>query len=164
MSPTFPVAPPLLVALVVPVAQALPIIVTPHESHVMSDKAEDWPDFANDQALLPAIAQDATTGRVLMLAYMNREAYAETLRTGRAVYYSRSRQSLWRKGDTSGHHQEVRRVLIDCDRDTILLQVDQIGPGACHNGYESCFYREATADGLRVIEEPVYDPKATYGV
>ncbi len=121
------------------------------------------PAFDDDQALLPAIAQDAKTGRVLMLAYMNREAYDETLRSGRAVYYSRSRGELWRKGDTSGHHQTVRRVLLDCDRDTILLEVDQIGPGACHNGYESCFYREATADGLRPIEEPTFDPAATYG-
>ncbi|TWT99932.1 phosphoribosyl-AMP cyclohydrolase [Botrimarina colliarenosi] len=122
------------------------------------------PAFADDEALLPAIAQDAATGRVLMLAYMNRQAYEETLRTGRAVYYSRSRKGLWRKGDTSGHHQQVRRVLVDCDRDTILLEVEQLGPGACHNGYESCFYREADAAGLRVIAEPTFDPKKTYGV
>lgn len=121
------------------------------------------PAFADDQTLLPAIAQDAASGRVLMLAYMNREAFEETLRTGRAVYYSRSRQGLWRKGDTSGHHQQVRRVLVDCDRDTILLEVDQLGPGACHNGYESCFYREATADGLRVVAERTFDPEVTYG-
>lgn len=121
------------------------------------------PAFADDEALLPAIAQDAKTGRVLMLAYMNRESFEETLRTGRAVYYSRSRGELWRKGDTSGHHQQVRRVLVDCDRDTILLEVDQLGPGACHNGYATCFYREATGDGLRTIEEPAFDPKATYG-
>lgn len=121
------------------------------------------PDFADEDALLPAIAQDATTGRVLMLAYMNRAAYRETLRTGRAVYYSRSRGELWRKGATSGHHQEVRRVLVDCDRDTILLEVRQLGPGACHNGYESCFYREATEAGLQVVEERTYDPNAVYG-
>jgi phosphoribosyl-AMP cyclohydrolase len=121
------------------------------------------PAFVDDQTLLPAIAQDATTGRVLMLAYMNRAAYLETLSTGRVVYYSRSRQGLWRKGDTSGHHQQVRRILVDCDRDTILLEVDQLGPGACHNGYESCFYREATADGLRVVAERTFDPEVTYG-
>lgn len=121
------------------------------------------PAFADDQTLLPAIAQDAASGRVLMLAYMNREAYEETLRSGRAVYYSRSRKGLWRKGDTSGHHQQVRRILVDCDRDTILLEVDQLGPGACHNGYESCFYREATAEGLRVVAERTFDPEATYG-
>lgn len=121
------------------------------------------PAFADDQTLLPAIAQDAATGRVLMLAYMNRAAYLETLSTGRAVYYSRSRKGLWRKGDTSGHHQQVRRILVDCDRDTILLEVDQLGPGACHNGYESCFYREATAEGLRVVAERTFDPDVTYG-
>ncbi|MEN0109522.1 MAG: phosphoribosyl-AMP cyclohydrolase [Planctomycetota bacterium] len=122
------------------------------------------PSFADDTTLLPAIAQDAATGRVLMLAYMNRAAYQETLRTGRAVYYSRSRGELWRKGDTSGHHQTVRRVLLDCDRDTILLEVEQHGSGACHVGYESCFYREATPDGeLRVIEQRAYDPATTYG-
>lgn len=129
----------------------------------VEDPPAAGPAFADANSLLPAIAQDAKSGRVLMLAYMNREAYAETLRTGRAVYYSRSRGELWRKGDTSGHHQTVRRVLVDCDRDTILLEVDQLGPGACHNGYATCFYREATADGLRVIEEPAFDPKATYG-
>lgn len=121
------------------------------------------PAFADDQTLLPAIAQDAATGRVLMLAYMNRAAYLETLSTGRAVYYSRSRKGLWRKGDTSGHHQQVRRILVDCDRDTILLEVEQLGPGACHNGYESCFYREATAEGLRVVAERTFDPDVTYG-
>lgn len=121
------------------------------------------PDFADEHTLLPAIAQDAATGRVLMLAYMNRAAYAETLRSGRAVYFSRSRGGLWRKGETSGHHQVVRRVLVDCDRDTILLEVDQLGPGACHNGYASCFYREATAEGLRVVAERAFDPAVTYG-
>lgn len=129
----------------------------------LSDESNQGPAFADANALLPAIAQEATSGRVLMLAYMNQEAYEETLRTGRAVYYSRSRQALWRKGDTSGHHQMVRRVLVDCDRDTILLEVTQQGPGACHNGYESCFYREATAEGLRTIAEPTFDPDATYG-
>lgn len=128
-----------------------------------SDPNADGPAFADDEALLPAVAQDAATGRVLMLAWMNREAYRETLRTGRAVYYSRSRGELWRKGQTSGHHQQVRRVLLDCDRDTILLEVDQLGPGACHKGYASCFYREATADGLAPIEPPTFDPKTTYG-
>jgi len=124
----------------------------------------DGPAFGDDRALLPAIAQDAASGRVLMLAYMNREAYEETLRTGRAVYYSRSRGELWRKGDTSGHHQNVRRVLLDCDRDTILLEVEQVGPGACHQGYASCFFREASGEGLRVIDQRAFDPAATYGV
>jgi phosphoribosyl-AMP cyclohydrolase len=120
------------------------------------------PAFADDSSLLPAIAQDHATGRVLMLAYMNRAAYAETLRTGQAVYYSRSRQRLWRKGETSGHVQRVVQVLVDCDRDTILLRVEQVGPGCCHEGYASCFFREAAEGELRVIEPPTFDAGVTY--
>lgn len=137
--------------------------MTTPEPNDAAQTNEAGPAFVDDQTLLPAIAQDAKSGRVLMLAYMNRQAYEETLRTGRAVYYSRSRKALWRKGDTSGHHQTVRRVLVDCDRDTILLEVEQHGPGACHQGYATCFYREATPDGLRAIESPTYDPETTYG-
>jgi phosphoribosyl-AMP cyclohydrolase len=122
------------------------------------------PAFKDDQTLLPAIAQDVQDGRVLMLAYMNREAYEETLRTGRAVYYSRSRGELWRKGQSSSHHQIVRQVLVDCDRDTILLQVEQQGPGACHVGYRSCFYREVSNGELREIEPRAFDPNDAYGV
>ncbi|WP_146572758.1 phosphoribosyl-AMP cyclohydrolase [Botrimarina hoheduenensis] len=121
------------------------------------------PVFADTQTLLPVIAQDDQTGEVLMLAYMNREAYEETLRTGQAVYYSRSREALWRKGDTSGHVQRVRAILLDCDRDTILLRVEQVGAGACHEGYRSCFFRQVTPEGLRVVAERVYDPNITYG-
>lgn len=127
------------------------------------ERSATGPAFTSADHLLPAIAQDAEDGRVLMLAYMNQEAYEETLRTGRAVYFSRSRGGLWRKGETSGHHQTVRQVQLDCDRDTILLQVEQHGPGACHVGYRSCFYREATEDGLQVIESLVYDPEQAYG-
>jgi len=119
-------------------------------------------DFDKSGGLVPAVAQDAATGQVLMLAWMNRDAYEETLRTGRAVYYSRSRGKLWRKGEESGHVQEVRGVYIDCDADTILLKVNQIGGAACHEGYESCFFREVKPDGLRVIAEKVFDPKAVY--
>ena len=132
-------------------------------STTSDDPSATGPAFDDGQTLLPVIAQDAATGDVLMLAYMNREAYDETLRTGQAVYYSRSRKRLWRKGEESGHVQHVRSVRVDCDRDTILLRVEQVGPGACHVGYRTCFYREATAEGLRVIEEKVYDPDATYG-
>ena len=106
-------------------------------------------DFDKAGGLVPAIAQDADTGEVLMLAWMNREAFEETLRTGRAVYFSRSRNKLWRKGEESGNVQEVREVFIDCDADTILLKVNQIGGAACHEGYESCFFRQSTADGSR---------------
>jgi phosphoribosyl-AMP cyclohydrolase len=119
-------------------------------------------DFDKCGGLVPAVAQDAATGQVLMLAWMNRDAYEETLRTGRAVYYSRSRGKLWRKGEESGHVQEVRGVYVDCDADTILLKVNQVGGAACHEGYASCFFREVKPDGLTVIAEKVFDPKAVY--
>ncbi|MEN1678085.1 MAG: phosphoribosyl-AMP cyclohydrolase [Planctomycetota bacterium] len=121
------------------------------------------PNFQSADALLPAIAQDAETGLVLMQAWMNREAYEETVRTGRAVYFSRSRGRLWRKGEESGHVQHVRQVLVDCDADTILLKVHQVGGAACHEGYASCFFREVTDDGLSVIAERVVDPATVYG-
>ena len=119
-------------------------------------------DFAKSGGLIPAIAQDADTGQVLMLAWMNREAYEETLRTGKACYYSRSRGRLWRKGEESGHVQEVREVLLDCDADTILLRVHQIGGAACHEGYASCFFRRVDGDQLRVVGQRVFDPKQVY--
>lgn len=118
-------------------------------------------DFEKAGGLLPAIAQDAATGQVLMLAYMNAEAFFETLRTGQAVYYSRSRGRLWRKGEESGHVQRVRGVYVDCDRDTILLRVEQTG-AACHEGYATCFFREATPNGLKVIAERLIDPATIY--
>src|SRR4030095_2774723 len=98
-------------------------------------------DFDKSGGLVPALAQEADTGAVLMLAWMNREAYEETLRTGRACYFSRSRNRLWRKGEESGNVQEVRAVYLDCDADTILLTVHQVGGAACHEGYASCFFR-----------------------
>jgi phosphoribosyl-AMP cyclohydrolase len=119
-------------------------------------------DFDKSGGLLPAIAQDADTGAVLMLAWMNREAYEETQRTRRAVYFSRSRNRLWRKGEESGHFQEVREILIDCDADTILLKVHQIGGAACHEGYASCFFRRVEDEGMKVIAEKVFDPKQVY--
>ena len=119
-------------------------------------------DFDKSGGLVPAIAQDADTGAVLMLAWMNREAYEETLRTRRAVYFSRSRNRLWRKGEESGHFQEVRELLVDCDADTILLKVRQIGGAACHEGYASCFFRRVDGDNLTVVAERVFDPKQVY--
>lgn len=119
-------------------------------------------DFEKAGGLVPAIAQDADSGVVLMLAWMNREAYEETLRTRRAVYFSRSRNRLWRKGEESGHYQEVREVLVDCDADTILLKVHQIGGAACHEGYQSCFFRRVEGDDWKVVAEKVFDPKAVY--
>ncbi len=119
-------------------------------------------DFDKSGGLVPAVAQDADTGAVLMLAWMNREAYEETLRTRRAVYFSRSRNRLWRKGEESGHWQEVREVYVDCDADTVLLKVHQVGGAACHEGYASCFFRRVEPDGLRVTGEKVFDPKQVY--
>ena len=120
------------------------------------------PDFAKGDGLLPTIAQDAATGEVLMLAYMNPESYAETLATGRAVYFSRSRNKLWRKGEESGNVQEVESVWLDCDRDTILLKIRQIGDAACHTGYRSCFFSRVTPAGLVVEGERVFDPDKVY--
>lgn len=120
------------------------------------------PDFDKSGGLLPVVVQEVGSGVVLMLAYMNREAYDETRRTGRAVYFSRSRNGLWRKGDSSGHVQHVKRIRIDCDRDTLLLEVEQLGGAACHEGYKSCFFRDVTDDGLKITGEKVFDPKAVY--
>lgn len=119
-------------------------------------------DFEKSGGLVPAIAQDAATGQVLMLAWMNRESFDETVRTGRAVYWSRSRGKLWRKGEESGHVQEVREILIDCDADTILLKVNQIGGAACHEGYASCFFRKLDNGSLLTVAERLFDPKAVY--
>jgi phosphoribosyl-AMP cyclohydrolase len=98
-----------------------------------------------------------------MMAYMNLESFSETLATGRAVYFSRSRNKLWRKGEESGHVQKVHAVLLDCDADTILLKVEQIGGAACHEGYKSCFFRQLTPEGLKVVATRVFDPKQVYG-
>jgi phosphoribosyl-AMP cyclohydrolase len=120
-------------------------------------------DFDKAGGLVPAVAQDAETGEVLMLAWMNREAFEETVRTGRAVYFSRSRGKLWRKGEESGHVQEVVGVYVDCDADTVLLKVRQVGGAACHEGYKSCFFRKLDGGELAVVGERVFDPKMVYG-
>lgn len=120
------------------------------------------PDFGRAGGLVAAIAQDHETGEVLMMAYMNREAYEETLRTGRTCYWSRSRGKLWRKGEESGHVQEVKEVFVDCDGDTVLLKVHQIGGAACHEGYRSCFFRRVGESGLETVGERVFDPKQIY--
>jgi phosphoribosyl-AMP cyclohydrolase len=120
------------------------------------------PDFRDAETLLPAIVQDAATGRVLMLAYMNQAAWEATLASGEAVYYSRSRRRLWKKGEESGHVQRVRAAYVDCDADAILLRVEQVGGAACHEGFESCFFRRQ-ADGEWVVEEErVFEPKQVY--
>lgn len=115
------------------------------------DSLELSVDFEKSGGLVPAIAQDVRTGSVLMMAYMNREALEATLREGRACYWSRRRQELWRKGDTSGDIQIVKEVRVDCDQDTILLLVDQLGRGACHTRRWSCFYRRITPE--RALQE-----------
>jgi phosphoribosyl-AMP cyclohydrolase len=126
------------------------------------------PDIAallkrDGDGLVPAVAQQHDTGEVLMMAWMNRDAFEETVRTRRAVYFSRSRNRLWRKGEESGHVQEVRDILIDCDADTVLLKVKQVGGAACHEGYKSCFFRKLEGSELAVIAERVVDPRAVYG-
>jgi phosphoribosyl-AMP cyclohydrolase len=123
----------------------------------------DGPDFQR-QKLIPVIAQDAESGDVLMLAYMNQEAYQETLRTGRVCYYSRSRQRLWRKGEESGNVQELRSIYFDCDADALLVKVRQIGGAACHEGYCSCFFREIDreTETVRTVGERVFDPQTVY--
>ncbi len=117
----------------------------------------------NEQGLVPAIAQEAATGRVLMMAWMNREALQRTVESGTAVYWSRSRQKLWHKGEVSGHFQKVREVRLDCDADVVLLQVEQVGGVACHTGRARCFFRRLE-NGSWVETDPVLmDPEQLYG-
>lgn len=121
------------------------------------------PDFSKSD-LIPVIAQDQASGDVLMLAYMNDEAYQETLSTGRVCYYSRSRSKLWRKGEESGNVQEVQEIYFDCDADTLLIKVNQIGEAACHEGYRSCFFRRIDAESgeFTVVGDRVFDPAEVY--
>ena len=119
-------------------------------------------DFNKTGGLVPAIVQDNETGEVLMLGYMNREAFDATLSTGKATFYSRSRQTLWVKGETSGNVQLVKEIRIDCDDDTVLVKVEQLGGAACHTGHRSCFYKKVENDTIRIIGEPVFDPKEVY--
>ena len=120
------------------------------------------PKFDKQGGLVPAIVQDHVSGQVLMLAYMNEEAWNLTLTTLEAHYYSRSRQTLWHKGDTSGHVQRVKEILLDCDADTVLLKVEQVGGAACHEGYASCFFRRRRGDGWETVGTPVFDPREVY--
>jgi phosphoribosyl-AMP cyclohydrolase len=121
-------------------------------------------DFAKLDGLIPAIVQDARTGEVLMLGFMNEQAYEATRTSGVVTFFSRSRGKLWRKGEQSGHTLRVREVRVDCDADTILVRVDPAGPGVCHEGYRSCFFRRVDEDGTeRIVEERAFDPNAVYG-
>ncbi|MFA6008851.1 MAG: phosphoribosyl-AMP cyclohydrolase [Desulfobacteraceae bacterium] len=119
-------------------------------------------DFSKFDGLLPAIVQDAETSEVLMVAFMNEEAWKATLETGKATYYSRSRKKLWVKGESSGHVQHVREIRIDCDNDTVLLKVDQVGGAACHLGYKSCFFRKIENEEAVTVGKPLFDPSEVY--
>ena len=118
-------------------------------------------DLKFKDKLIPAVVQDYKTGDVLMVAYMNEQAVEETVKTQKCTYYSRSRQKMWIKGETSGHIQKLKAIFVDCDMDCLLLKVEQIG-GACHMGYRSCFYREAKPEGLKIIGEKVFEPDKVY--
>jgi len=120
-------------------------------------------DFVKMGGLIPAIVQDAATGEVLMLAFMDEEAWARTLATGEAHFFSRSRRTLWHKGATSGHVQRVKEIYVDCDADAVLLKVEQVGGAACHTGFRSCFYRRRRGDAWEVVGDRIFDPKEVYG-
>ncbi len=113
--------------------------------------------------LLPAIVQDHQTNEILMLAYINKQAWEKTLETGQAHYWSRSRNKLWLKGETSGHVQKIHQILVDCDDDTVVYKVEQLGGAACHTGHRSCFFRQLQGDSLVTTEEKVFDPSVVYG-
>ena len=120
-------------------------------------------DFQKAGGLVTAVIQDHATGRVLMVGYMNEEAFRKTVETGYATLFSRSRQKLWLKGETSGHRLVVKRIETDCDRDAVLVHVEALGPGVCHEGYQSCFFRKLQDGEWQVSEQRTYDPEAVYG-
>jgi phosphoribosyl-AMP cyclohydrolase len=119
-------------------------------------------DFEKGDGLIPAIAQDYETGDVLMLAYINEESWNETLSSGYATYWSRSRSKLWKKGESSGNLQKVKEILVDCDEDTVVFKIEQIGGAACHLGYRSCFFRKVEDGVLKITGERVFDPEKVY--
>jgi len=120
-------------------------------------------DFEKSGGLITAVVQDHASGRVLMVGYMNEEAFQKTVETGFVTFFSRSRQKLWMKGESSGHRLAVKKLSTDCDLDAVLAQVEAIGPGVCHEGYESCFFRTLDGGEWKVTEERAYDPAAVYG-
>ena len=121
------------------------------------------PNFDKMNGLVPAIAQDYKTGEVLMLAFMNQQAWEATLNSGKATYWSRTRQELWVKGQTSGNQQIVKEIRIDCDEDTVLLKIEQQGGATCHTGHRSCFHKKVEGETIRIIGSPLFDPKEVYG-
>ena len=120
-------------------------------------------DFDKLGGLVPAIIQDAASGRVLMLGFMNDEAFRKTVQTGFATFFSRSRNKLWLKGESSGHRLVVKEISTDCDQDAVLIKVEAMGPGVCHEGYQSCFFRRLAGDEWQVVEGQSYDPQPVYG-
>jgi phosphoribosyl-AMP cyclohydrolase len=121
-------------------------------------------DFAKSaDGLLPAIVQDAESGDVLMLAYINQESWNKTLETGKAHFWSRSREKLWLKGESSGHMQLIKEIFVDCDLDTVVFKVEQLGGAACHKGYRSCFFRRVSNGRLETVGESIFDPAKVYG-
>ena len=120
-------------------------------------------DFSKLDGLLPAVIQDHRSGRVLMVGFMNDEAFRMTVDTGFATFYSRSRNKLWLKGESSGHRLVVKEISTDCDLDTVLVKVEAQGPGVCHEGYQSCFFRKLEGGEWQVSEGKTYDPAAVYG-
>jgi phosphoribosyl-AMP cyclohydrolase len=120
-------------------------------------------DFDKQHGLIAAVVQDAKTRRVLMIGYMNREALDKTIASGHVTFFSRSRQKLWTKGESSGHYLMLKSIAADCDGDALLVEAEPIGPGVCHEGYESCFFRTFEQGAWRVTEQKMYDPDAVYG-
>ena len=120
-------------------------------------------DFSKQAGLLPAIVQDYASGKILMLAYINKASWEKTLETGEAHYWSRSRQELWHKGGTSGHVQKIKEIYADCDNDTVVFKVEQVGGAACHTGYETCFHQKVDRDGqVTIVGEKIFDPEKVY--
>jgi len=120
-------------------------------------------DFEKSDGLITAVIQDHASGRVLMVGYMNEKAFLKTVETGFATFWSRSRKKLWLKGESSGHRLAVKEIFTDCDRDTVLIKAEALGPGVCHKGYQSCFFRRLEGGHWTENEKPTYDPHATYG-
>ena len=120
-------------------------------------------DFKKGDGFIPVVIQDASTNQVLMLGYMNQKSWEETLKTGKVTFWSRSRKKLWLKGETSGHFQEVREIWLDCDGDTLLIKVNQIGGAACHTGFQSCFHHRHEEGEWKVSGKRIFDPKEVYG-
>jgi phosphoribosyl-AMP cyclohydrolase len=120
-------------------------------------------DFEKGEGLLPAIVQEFRTDKVLMLAYINRASWDKTLETGEAHYWSRSRREIWHKGGTSGHVQKIKEIYVDCDNDTVLFRVEQVGGAACHTGYETCFHKQVGRDrSITIVGERIFDPERVY--